>query len=105
MCIRDRATAPSSSIGPAWVLNIRLKARASVNWVEPQAGQTPPILSSRHRWWQLRQSTRGSEKLARWPDASHTAGGERMAASRPTTSSRRWTCLLYTSDAADEEDS
>ena len=65
---------------------MRLKARASVNSVEPQLGQTPSILSSRHRWWQCRQSTRGSVKLERWPDASHTAGGDRMAASRPTTS-------------------
>jgi hypothetical protein len=39
----------------------------------------------------LRQSTSGSVKFARWPDASHTAGGERMAASRPTTSVRSCT--------------
>ena len=74
---------------------MRLKARAGVNSVEPQLGHTPSILSSRHRWWQLRQSTSGSVKLDRWPDASHTAGGERMAASRPTTSSRRWTMASH----------
>ena len=37
------------------------------------------------------QSTSGSVKVARWPEAAHTAGGLRMAASRPTTSSRRCT--------------
>ena len=37
------------------------------------------------------QSTSGSVKFARWPDASHTAGGLRIAASRPTTSSRSCT--------------
>ena len=70
---------------------MRLKARASVRSREPQLGQTPSILSSRQRSWQLRQSTSGSVKVARWPEAAHTAGGDRMAASSPTTSSRNCT--------------
>ena len=74
---------------------MRLKARASVNSVDPQAGQTPSILSSRQRWWHFMQSTSGSVKVARWPEAAHTAGGDRMAASRPTTSSRRWTIASH----------
>ena len=82
---------PSSSTGPAWVLNIRWKARASVRSFDPQLGQTPSILSARQRSWQLRQSTSGSVKVSRWPEASQTAGGDRMAASSPTTSSRSWT--------------
>ena len=81
----------SSSTGPAKVLNIRLKARASVRSVDPQLGQAPSILSARQRSWQFRQSTRGSVKLLRCPEASQILGAERMAASRPTTSSRYWT--------------
>ena len=53
------------------------------------------LVLARQRWWQWRQSTNGSVKLARWPEASHTAGGERMAASRPTTSSRRCTMASH----------
>ena len=75
-------------MGPACVLNIKLKARESVKVVLPHLGQTPSILSSRHRSLHLRQSTRGSVKVARWPEAAHTAGGPKMAASRPTMSSR-----------------
>ena len=61
---------------PAWVLNIKLNARASVRSFEPQFGQVSPIWSARHRSLQLRQSTIGSVKFARCPEASHTAGGE-----------------------------
>jgi hypothetical protein len=39
------------------------------------------------------QSTSGSLKLARWPLASNTAGGARIAASISTTSSRCWTIV------------
>src|ERR1017187_4190545 len=77
--------------GPSWVLNIRLKARASVKSLEPQLGQTPSILSSRQRSLHLRQSTRGSVKVSKWPEGAHRAGGPRTAASRPTMSSRVWT--------------
>src|SRR3954468_7714306 len=72
---RRYATAPAPSTGPAWVLNMRLKARGSVNDPRaPQLGHTSgsSSLSSRQRVWQLVQSTRGSVKLARWPDASNT---------------------------------
>ncbi len=85
---------PSPSTGPAWVLNIRLKARASVKLpLAPHCGQVSgsSSLSRRQRDWHSRQSTSGSVKLARWPEASQTAGGERMAASRPTTSVRSCT--------------
>ena len=40
---------------------------------------------------QFVQSTSGSVKFDRWPLASHTCGGPRMAASMSTTSSRSWT--------------
>jgi hypothetical protein len=74
---------------------MRLKARGSVRSVDPQLGQMPSILSARHRSWQLRQSTRGSVKLARCPDASQILGDDRMAASMPTTSSRSWTMARH----------
>ena len=45
-------------------------------------------LSSRNRCRHTLQSTSGSVKFFRWPEASQTAGGDRMAASRQTTSSR-----------------
>ena len=92
---RRYATAPSSSMGPAWVLNMRLNARASVRSDEPQLGQTPSILSARHRSLQFRQSTIGSVKFVRCPDACQIAGGERIAASSPTTSSRYCTLARH----------
>ena len=92
---RRYATWPSSSTGPAWVLNMRLNDRASVRSFEPQFGQVSPIWSARQRSLQLRQSTIGSVKLERCPDASQTAGGDRIAASRPTTSSRYWTIARH----------
>ena len=82
-------------MGPAWVLNMRLNARASVRSVEPQFGQAPSIWSARQRSLQLRQSTIGSVKFERCPEASQIAGGERIAASRPTTSSRCWTIARH----------
>ena len=44
----------------------------------PQLGQTSgsSSLSRRNRSWQSRQSTSGSVKFVRWPDASQTAGGD-----------------------------
>ena len=72
---------PAPSTGPAWVLNMRLNCRASVKVpCLPQLGQVfgSSSLSSRNRSLHSRQSTSGSVKLARWPDASHTAGGLRI---------------------------
>jgi len=43
----------------------------------------------------LRQSTSGSVKVSRWPDAAQTAGGPRIAASIPTMSLRRWTIAVH----------
>jgi hypothetical protein len=91
---RRYVTAPSDSIGPANVLNMRLNWRASVKEpVAPQLGQVSLSSSWSSRWrsWQLRHSTSGSVKFRRCPEASHTAGGDRMAASRPTTSWRSCT--------------
>ena len=88
---RRYTSAPAPSTGPAWVLNIRLNARASVNdFLAPQFGQTSGSSrwSSRKRCLQFVQSTSGSVKLARWPLASHTCGGDRIEASISTTSSR-----------------
>ncbi len=74
---------------------MRLNARASVRSVDPQLGQEPAILSARQRSWQLRQSTSGSVKLARWPDASQMRGADRIAASMGTTSSRSCTMARH----------
>ncbi len=85
---------PSPSITPAWVLNIRLNARASVNVpCLPQLGQVfgSSSLSTRNRSLHSLQSTSGSVKLARCPEASHTGGGDRIDASSPTTSWRSCT--------------
>jgi len=92
---RRYAVAPSPSTGPAWVLNIRLKARGSVNSVEPQFGQTPSILSSRQRSLHFLQSTNGSVNVSKWPDAAQMAGGPRIAASKPTMSERIWTIARH----------
>jgi hypothetical protein len=48
-------------------------------------------LSARKRSPHTLQSTSGSEKLARCPDAFHTSGCMMIDASMPTTSSRLWT--------------
>ena len=91
---RRYATEASSSTGPTKVLNIRLNWRGSVNEsFAPQLGQAPESgsWSARNRSLQLRQSTSGSVKVATWPLASQTLGAMRIAASRPTTSSRIWT--------------
>ena len=87
-------TAASDSTGPENVLNIRLNWRASVNEpFAPQFGQVSgsSSWSSRKRSLHFRQSTIGSVKFSRWPDASQIAGGDRMAASMATTSSRSCT--------------
>src|ERR1700730_14559688 len=79
---RRYATEASSSTGPTWVLNIRLKLRASVKVsFEPQLGHAPDSgsWSARNRSLQLRQSTSGSVKVATWPLASHTFGAMRIA--------------------------
>jgi hypothetical protein len=73
---------------------MRLNCRASVKVpFVPHVGHVSgsSSLSSRCRAPQWRQSTSGSVKLVRWPDASQMAGGESTEASRPTTSSRSCT--------------
>ena len=91
---RRNTSAAESATGPAWVENIRLNWRASVKApVRPQSGQASgsASLSARCRAPQPRQSTSGSLKFWRWPEASNTAGGDRIDASRPTTSWRSCT--------------
>src|SRR3954467_1757319 len=73
---RRYTSAPAPSTGPAVVLNIRLNCLASVKLCfEPQLGHVSgsSSLSSRKRSLQTLQSTSGSVKFARCPDASHTA--------------------------------
>ena len=73
---------------------MRLNCRASVKLcLDPHFGHTSgsASLSSRKRSRHTLQSTSGSVKFLRWPDASQMAGGDRMAASRPTTSWRSCT--------------
>src|SRR5450432_4042715 len=64
---RRYATDASSSTGPTWVWNIRLKLRASVKEsFAPQFGHAPDSgrWSARNRSLQLRQSTSGSVNVA-----------------------------------------
>ena len=51
--------------------------------------------SARKRCPQARQSTSGSVKDSRWPDASQVRGCCRMAESRPTMSSRSMTIACH----------
>ena len=102
---RNHTTFSSASIGPAWVLNIRLKLRGSPSsclpqsghWMVPSASSAPSCtlrsVSSRWRVWQLAHSTSGSAKFSRWPDASQTSVGPSSACSMPTTSSR--SCTMW----------
>src|SRR4051812_14348168 len=82
-----------SSIGPMKVLNIRLNCRGSVS-SPPHSGhflaanEEESNLSARKRDLHFLQSTRGSTNPATWPEASHTRGCIKIAASRPSTSSR-----------------
>ena len=91
-----RRRPPSSSTGPAWVLNIRLNCaglgeavlraavRAARRGRRACRGGSAPCSSL--------QSTSGSVKLARWPlTPPRSPAAPRMAASRPTTSSRSCT--------------
>src|SRR5688572_19719710 len=76
---RRYTSAPEPSTGPAYVLNIRLNWRASVNVsFLPQFGHVEgsSSWSRRYRSLQLRQSTSGSVKFWGWPDASQIAGGD-----------------------------
>src|SRR5581483_11031135 len=91
---RRYTSAADSSTGPAYVLNIRLNWRGSVNEsCAPQLGHVwgSSSLSRRKRSLHTRQSTSGSVKFWRCPDASQMEGGLRIAASMPTTSSRNCT--------------
>ena len=94
---RRYAVAPDSFTGPIVVSNIRLKSRASVrshssvspgcfDGLRPHASSAR--WSARKRWPQVLQSTSGSVKPARWPEASHTFGCCRIAESIATMSSR-----------------
>ena len=103
-----------SSVTPWWVLNIRLNLRMSVKSDLPQPGQVTPLsrikatrsslviastftsvrfcsshqlstsLSARWRILQALQSISGSLKVVTWPEATHTSGFIRIAASSPT---------------------
>ena len=87
------------------VLNIRLNRRGSVSVpLLPHTGHCAsgwpgvPLMrgsSARKRFLQFRQSTSGSVKPATWPDASHTRGCIRIAASSPSMSSRAWTIARH----------
>ena len=95
---------PDSAIGPIVVWNIRLNARDSVR---SHSGVSPGCLdglrphwsssrwSARKRWPQVLQSTSGSVKPARWPDASHARGCWMIAESSATTSSRSWIIAFH----------
>ena len=98
---RRYAIDDDSATGPTCVANMRLNWRASVSVPRlPQLGQAisdggPFRSSSRKRSLQLRQSTIGSLKPATCPEASHTRGFMMIAASMPTTSSRRVTMCRH----------
>jgi hypothetical protein len=86
------------------VLNIRLNCRGSVSWhsvCSPgrllgfRGHCASAILSARKRALQALQSTSGSENPLTWPDASHTLGCIRIAASSPSTSSRSRTIAFH----------
>ena len=90
---------PVSLTGPTVVSNIRLKSRASVRshssvspgcfeGLRPQASSCR--WSARKRCLQVRQSTSGSVKPSRCPEASHTRGCWMIAESIATMSSRSW---------------
>src|SRR3989344_3664295 len=110
---RRYAVDDSSSTGPTNVLNIRLNFRGWVS-LPPHSGHDDaffggsfiiPIsvlmLFAASKWSALKlrlhevQSTRGSEKFSRCPDASQILGLMRIAASRPTMSSRPCTYLFH----------
>jgi hypothetical protein len=95
------------------VLNMRLNRRGSASFFSPQFGQATLVRSilfdrqasmswspcgsssMRYRFLQLRHSTSGSVKFSTCPEASQTFGCMRMAASRPTMSSRSWTMARH----------
>jgi hypothetical protein len=72
-------------------LNIRLKALRLGEFGRAAVGTDTVDLVLAPAFLALLQSTNGSVKVSRCPDAAQTAGGPRMAASRPTMSSRIWT--------------
>ena len=92
---RSHATDAVSSAGPTKVLNMRLNFRGGPSFCSPQCGHGPSTpfgsSSSRKRCRQPAHSTSGSVKFSTWPEASQTRGCMRIAASRPTMSSRSWT--------------
>ena len=55
----------------------------------------PGSSSRRKRRRQVEHSTRGSVKLATWPEVTQTWGAMMMPASRPTMSSRSWTMARH----------
>ena len=90
----------ASSTGPMWVLNIRLNCRGSVS-CPPHSGHSRLAHSSsgmasvRKRCLHFLQSTSGSWKFSTCPEASHTRGCIRMAASRPTMLSCSWVICFH----------
>ncbi len=86
------------------VLNVRLNSRGSVrSHVECSPGallgfwaqRASASLSARKRALQVRQSTSGSVNPLTCPEASHTRGCIRIAASIPSMSSRAWTIARH----------
>src|SRR3954452_11765353 len=91
---RRYTSAADSSTAPENVLNMKLSCRASVKEsFVPQLGLVcgSSGLSRRKLFLHERQSTSGSVKFLRCPDASQMAGGLKIAASSPTMSSRSCT--------------
>ena len=77
-----------SSMGPTFVLNIRLKGLGSVRSSDPQEGHLlSDRLSARHLDLQDLQSVNGSVNVSSWPENFKTEGLLKMAASKPSTSS------------------
>ncbi len=108
-------TDASSSTGPMYVWNIRLKRRGGDSG-PPSTGQTQPepfdrcsgpvssvtdrrsapgSSSSRIATVAVAHSTIGSLKLPTCPDVTQTWGCMRIPASRPTMSSRSWTIARH----------
>ena len=101
---RRKTVEPASATGPIVVWNMRLNSRASVrshSGVSPGCleGLRPhgssPRWSARKRWPHVLQSTSGSVKPARWPDASHVRGCWMIAESSATMSSRSWIIAFH----------
>ena len=94
----------SGKTAPTWVANIMLNLRIGPQFSLPQTGHLvwaaknssvvtdslmpSAILSARKRDLHSLHSTRGSAKVAVWPEATHVLGFIKIAASMPYISSR-----------------